>query len=337
MSTDADDRRATIGVLWTNLGTPAAPRPAEVRRYLRQFLTDRRVVDLNPVLWRLLLELVILPTRGRKSAEAYATVWTADGSPLLVHAREQERALAEQLGPRFRVETAMRYGEPSIASAIDRLLAAGCERLVLLPAFPQYASATTGSAVEEVFRVLGRRRAIPAITVVAPYPDQPDYLDALAGRAHAATAGRTIDHWIFSFHGIPVRYARSGDPYPEQCAATARGLAARLQLADDAWTLTWQSRFGREPWLEPATDRFVRERAARDRTIAVVVPGFTADCLETLEEIGMRLREDHAAAGGAELVLVPALNDDPVFVRGLAELVRSAIGSGPAAGRTGAG
>ncbi len=317
------DRAAPIGVLWTNLGTPAAPRPAEVRRYLRQFLTDRRVVDLNPVLWRLLLELVILPRRGRASAHAYATVWTAAGSPLLFNSVAQARALERELGAGFRVATAMRYGEPSIANAVAELLTAGCERLVLLPAFPQYASATTGSAVAETFRVLGELRAIPALSVAPPYPADSGYLDALAEVARAATAGQAIDHWIFSFHGIPVRYARAGDPYPEQCAATARGLAARLGLAPGAWTLTWQSRFGREPWLEPATDTFVVERAPRTGTLAVVVPGFTADCLETLEEIGERLRADFLGAGGREFVLVPALNDAEPFVRALAGLVRA--------------
>lgn len=325
-TTGERDRAAPVGVLWTNLGTPAAPRPAEVRRYLRQFLTDRRVVDLNPVLWRLLLELVILPRRGRASAHAYATVWTEAGSPLLANSKAQAEALARELGAGFRIATAMRYGEPSIASAVQELLAQGCERLVLLPAFPQYASATTGSAVEETYRVLSGMRAIPALSVVPPYPDDPGYVDGLADRARAATAGKTVDHWIFSFHGIPVRYARAGDPYPEQCAATARALAARLGLAEGAWTLTWQSRFGREPWLEPATDTFVVERAPRTGTLAVVVPGFTADCLETLEEIGERLRADFVAAGGREFVLVPALNVSEPFVRGLARLVRDAAG-----------
>ncbi|MCY2960871.1 MAG: ferrochelatase [Planctomycetota bacterium] len=317
---------APIGVLWANLGTPAAPRPPEVRRYLRQFLTDRRVVDLNPILWRALLELVILPRRGRTSAHAYATVWTDEGSPLLANARKQSAALGRELGPDYRVATAMRYGEPSIAHAVSELLAAGCERLIFLPAFPQYASATTGSAVEELFRVLSSRRAIPAITVVPPYPADPTYLSALAAGARRATAGKAIDHWIFSFHGIPVRYARSGDPYPEQCTATAHGLAAQLGLADGDWTLTWQSRFGREPWLEPATDRYVIDRAPRTGTLAVVVPGFTADCLETLEEIGERLREDFLGAGGREFVLVPALNDEAEFVQGLAQLVRRSAG-----------
>lgn len=327
MSPTADSERpAPIGVLWTNLGTPAAPRPPEVRRYLRQFLTDRRVVDLNPVLWRLLLELVILPRRGRASAHAYETVWTAEGSPLLANSKKQAEALGRELGPDFRVETAMRYGEPSIGRAVCDLLGAGCERIVLLPAFPQYASATTGSAVEETFRVLRGLRAIPALTVVPPYPDDPGYLDALAEGARRATAGRTIRHWIFSFHGIPVRYAQAGDPYPDQCRATARGLARRLGLGTGDWTLTWQSRFGREPWLTPATDTFVVEHARDLGPLAVVVPGFTADCLETLEEIGERLRADYTAAGGTDFLLVPALNDEPAFLRGLGALVRRFAG-----------
>ncbi len=312
---------APIGVLWTNLGTPDAPRPREVRRYLRQFLTDRRVVDLNPVLWRILLELVILPRRGRASAEAYESVWTSAGSPLLANARAQATGLQSELGAKYRVAVAMRYGNPSIAAAIEELLDAGCERLVLLSAFPQYASATTGSAVEETFRVLGRQRAIPALAVAPPYPTEPGYLDALAATARSATAGRAIAHWIFSFHGIPVRYASAGDPYPIQCAATARGLAARLGLGDADWSLTWQSRFGREPWLEPATDVAAVARARSGGTLALMAPGFTADCLETLEELGIRLRDD-VRDGGADLLLVPCLNADPLFVQTLAGLVR---------------
>lgn len=337
MTSAADGNDAApIGVLWTNLGTPAAPRPPEVRRYLRQFLTDRRVVDLNPVLWRLLLELVILPRRARASAHAYASVWTADGSPLLAHSERQARALEHELGPRYRVAAAMRYGAPSIEDAARALMDAGCERLVSLPAFPQYASATTGSAIEETFRVLGALRAIPPLAVVPPYADDAGYLDALAAGARAATRGKTIDAWILSFHGIPVRYADAGDPYPRHCRATALGVAERLGLADEAWTLTWQSRFGREPWLEPATDTFAVERARAGGTLAVLVPGFTADCLETLEEIGVRLRADCVRAGARELVLVPALNDDPAFVRALARLVRRTAGedaAGADAGR----
>jgi ferrochelatase len=318
---------APVGVLWTNLGTPAAPEPRAVRRYLRQFLTDRRVVDLNPLAWRLLLELVILPRRGRAAAQAYASVWTSDGSPLLAWSRRQAAGLARELGDGFRVEVAMRYGEPSIERAIDDLLAAGCARLVLLPAFPQYASATTGSAVAEAYRVLARRRVVPPLAVVPPYPEDPGYLDALAAVARAAVAGRRIDHWVLSFHGLPVRYARAGDPYPEHCRSTALGLARRLGLTEGAWTLAWQSRFGREPWLEPATDRVAPERAAGGRALAVVVPGFTADCLETLEELGERLRHDVVARGGGEFVLVPALNDDPGFLRALAGLVRRHAGA----------
>jgi ferrochelatase len=221
----------------------------------------------------------------------------------------------------------MRYGEPSIARAIDELLAEGCRRLVLLPAFPQYASATTGSAVEETFRVLSRLRAIPALSVVPPYPVEPGYVDALAERARQATDGRAIDHWVLSFHGLPVRATLAGDPYATQCEATARALARRLDLREGSWTLAWQSRFGREPWLEPATDRVLADLGPRARTVAVLVPGFSADCLETIEELGIRGAETFRAAGGGELVLVPALNDDPGFVRTLRTLVERAAGA----------
>lgn len=317
---------APIGVLLANLGSPAAPRTGELRRYLRQFLADRRVVEVPALPWRVLLELVILPRRAPRSARAYASVWTAEGAPLLVNTRRQADALARELGDGFRVRAAMRYGQPSIARAVEELVAEGCDRLVLLPAFPQYASATTGSAVEETFRVLSRLRRIPALAVVPPYPVEPGYVEALAAGARRATAGRTIDHWVLSFHGIPVRYARAGDPYAGQCEATARALAAQLGLAPGTWTLAWQSRFGREAWLEPATDRVVLDLAPRARTVAVVAAGFTADCLETLEELGVRLAAGFRAAGGGEMLLVPALNDDATFVRTLRRLVAGAAG-----------
>jgi ferrochelatase len=286
------------------------------------------VVELPRWLWLPLLNLVILPLRAPRSAHAYSTVWTPQGSPLLAHTLAQARGLEGALGADTAVVAAMRYGEPSIERGLSALCERGCERVVVVPAFPQYSSATTGSVLEECFRVLSARRVVPSLAVVPPYPDDPGYVAALAAVARAATAGAPVDHWVLSFHGIPVRYARAGDPYPQHCERTARALAQALGLPAGSWSLAYQSRFGREPWLEPATDRLVVDLAGRAKRVAVVVPGFVADCLETLEEIGVRLREDFVRAGGSELVLVPALNADPAWIAAMAGLVRGSAGGG---------
>lgn len=310
------------GVLVTNLGTPAAPTTRAVRTYLREFLGDPRVVEVNRVLWWCLLEGVILPFRAPRSAHAYASIWTAEGSPLLVHGREVESGLRAALGPSFDVVLAMRYGEPSIARGLDELVGRGCERIVLLPLFPQYSASTSGSVYAETFAQIARRRAQPALSVVAPYFDAPAYVSALAAVARASFDAREVDHWILSFHGLPERYVRNGDPYREQCEATARALAAELALPEGRWTLAFQSRFGREPWLQPYTDVVALELASRAPRVAVLAPGFAADCLETLEELGIRLAEDFAAAGGGSLRVAPCLNEAPEWIACLADLVR---------------
>lgn len=313
---------ARTGVLVTNLGTPAAPTTAAVRTYLREFLGDPRVVEVNRALWWCILEGVILPFRAPRSAHAYASIWTEQGSPLLFHGRAVAAGLSAALGEDFDVVLAMRYGEPSIARGLDELARRGCERIVLLPLFPQYSASTSGSVYVETFEQIARRRAQPALCVVPPYFADRGYVRALAAVARRAIDASEIDHWILSFHGLPQRYVDAGDPYRKQCEATAEALALELALPRGRWTLAFQSRFGREPWLQPYTDVVALELAKSAPRVAVLAPGFAADCLETLEELGIRLAEDFAGAGGASLRVAPCLNDAPEWIASLADLVR---------------
>lgn len=321
-TTGERERAAPVGVLWTNLGTPAAPRPAEVRRYLRQFLTDRRVVDLNPLAWRLLLELVILPRRGRASAHAYATVWTEAGSPLLANSNAQARALERELGAGFRVATAMRYGEPSIATTLRPLRAAGLRRLLVLPLYPQYSHTTTASVVDAIDAELAVWPRPPERHVITSYHEDDGWLDAVAASITAAQAPAPGERLLLSFHGIPERYAARGDPYPQQCQASAQAIATRLQLPPERWRLAYQSRFGREPWLGPATLDVLRQWARQGvRRVDVACPGFAVDCLETLQEIARQYAQAFVAAGGECLRYLPALNASSVHVEALAGLI----------------
>ena len=309
-----------IGVLVVNLGTPDSHRVADVRRYLRQFLSDPRVVEISPWIWRPLLEGILLPLRARKSAELYRHVWTDAGSPLLHHSRRQCDLLAERLGRRYLVRLGMRYGSPSIDAALVELCASGCERILLFPLFPQYSSSTTGTTYAEVYRRLARRRAQPALHTVPPYYSEPAYIEALAARV--SEADDRIDHYVVSFHGLPQAYVERGDPYLSHCQATARALQIRLGVEDARWSLVFQSRFGPQAWLQPYADEYV-PALARDRArVLVVMPGFTADCLETLEEVGLRLRSAFRAAGGDELVVVPSLNDHPAWIDAMEGMVR---------------
>jgi ferrochelatase len=316
------DARPPTGLLCVNLGSPAAPTPAAVRAFLDEFLGDPLVVDANRLLWWGLRKLVILPLRAPRSARAYARVWSGEGAPLLANARRFAAALERELGPSFRVALAMRYGAPSIAAGVGALLGAGCRRIVLLPAFPQASRTTSGTIEREARRVLAAHGGT-ALAVVPAHPDEPGYVAALAARVRAR--GAEPDHHVFSFHGLPVRLVQAGDPYRDHCERTARALARALGLPEQRWTLAYQSRFGREPWLEPDAAALVPALAAGGRRVRVTTPGFTADCLETLEELGLRLAAACAARGG-ELELVPCLNDDPAWVRAAAGLVRAAAG-----------
>jgi ferrochelatase len=338
------------GVLLIQLGTPASPAVRDVRRYLREFLSDPRVLDVPALARRLLLELAILPRRPRKSAAAYRSIWTPEGSPLLVHSRALAQAVARALGPGFAVELGMRYGEPSLRGALARLRAAGAERVVVAPLYPQYAASSGGSALARAFELASESWDVPALSALAPFHADPGFLDASAAVAREPLAGFGADHVLFSFHGLPERQVRRSDPtgahclarpdccevaspahrrcYRAQCAATARALAARLGLAPNAWSYSFQSRLGRTPWIRPYTDERLPELAAAGvKRLAVVCPSFVADCLETVEEIGLRGREQWRGLGGDALLLVPSLNDHPAWVAALASLLRRAAGA----------
>ena len=321
------DTRTDIGVLLLQLGTPEAPTAPAVRTYLREFLMDRRVVDLSRILWWPILNAFVLPRRPARSAQLYQRVWTADGSPLAVTSGAQAEGLEQALNrssdsaPRVRVAVAMRYGSPSIQAAIDALVDQGCERLFAFPMYPQYAGATTGSSLERLFACLGSRRVVPSVRVLPPYFDDAEYITALAGSIRRGWDRWNPDHLLLSFHGLPQRYADAGDPYPAHCHETARAVAQALDWPADRLTVSFQSRFGREEWLKPYTDAVLRDLAARKvPKLAVACPGFTADCLETLEEIGITGREMYHACGGGEYRLLPCLNADPMWIDAMATM-----------------
>ncbi|HEX5757607.1 MAG TPA: ferrochelatase [Thermoanaerobaculia bacterium] len=314
------------GVLIANLGTPDAPTPKALRRYLRQFLLDPRVIELPRPLWWAILHLAVLPTRPRKSAVLYRKVWTAEGSPLLVISRRQQAALAAELarraGEEVPVALGMRYGNPSMQAALSALAEQGCGRILLLPLYPQYSAVTTGSTFDAAAAELATWRAVPELRTVHHYFDRPAYVEALAASLREAWQRESPgERLLFSFHGIPQRYADAGDPYPRHCTETARLAAERLGLPRERWVVSFQSLFGKEEWLKPYTERTIRELAASGvRRLDVVTPGFSADCLETIEEIDAENREVFLAAGGERYRYVPALNDRPDHIRALAEL-----------------
>lgn len=320
-------RPARTGVLVCNLGTPQAPTPAAVRRYLAEFLSDPRVVELPRALWLPVLHGIILRTRPRRSARAYAEIWTDAGSPLLTGSQRLvvslEANLAARWGEDLVFELAMRYGEPSIADGLERLRAAGARRLLVLPLYPQYAAATTASVFDAVFAHCRTLRWVPELRTIAEYHAHPDYIEALARSVerHWEAAGRSA-RLLLSFHGIPRDYFLAGDPYHCQCHASARLLAERLSLAPEDWALAFQSRFGPRKWLEPYTDATLRDWAAAGvPSVDVLCPGFAVDCLETLEEIALRNAEDFRDAGGERLSYIPALNDHADHVAALASVV----------------
>jgi len=346
------ETRPRTGVLLINLGSPDAPEPGAVRRYLAEFLSDTRVIDINPVGRWLLLHLIILRFRPAKSAHAYQKVWTTEGSPLLVHSRAFTEALAAEL-PDVPVELAMRYGRPSIAAGLDALRARGCDHLVIFPLYPQYAASSTGTALEVVYRELAARWNTPYVSVIPPFFDEAGFIAAEAAIARPVLDALQPDHVLLSFHGLPERHMHKSDEariagqaphclasadccatltlanrncYRAQCFATARALATALDLAPERHTISFQSRLGRTPWIHPYTDEVLKALPARGvKKLAVLCPAFTADCLETLEEIGMRAVEDFRAAGGETLQLVPSLNAHPAWVAAATALVRRAL------------
>jgi ferrochelatase len=324
---------ARTGVLLANLGTPASPSVADVRAYLREFLSDPLVVRAPRWIWWPVLRGIILPFRAPRSAQLYRSIWTGAGSPLLVHSRAQARALAERLGPATPLALGMRYGEPDLRGALAELAGRGCARVLLVPLFPQESSTTTGTLVERA-RVLARELGLELDTLPA-FHSHPAYVRALARSVRDAVPEGPALHHVFSFHGLPAAYVAAGDPYLGHCRATAERLAAELGLAAEGWSLAFQSRFGPQRWLEPYLEPHLAGLAARHRRVVLATPGFLADCLETLEELGVRARECFRAAGGDELRLVPCLNARPDFIEGLERIVSERLrGEDGSGGRT---
>ena len=322
------DQPDKIGILVTNLGTPAAPTASAVRPYLREFLSDRRVVDMPRLLWLPILELIILRLRPRQSAKAYAQIWSSEGSPLLVHIRNQANALAEvlraRLGERAMVEFAFRYGQPSIGSGIKSLVARGARKLLVLPMYPQYSATTVGSTFDAVADCLQGLRWVPELRMITHYHDHPRYISALAEsvEAHWQQHGRA-KKLLFSYHGIPQRFCDSGDPYFDECLKTSSLVAQQLDLHKDGYVTAFQSRVGRELWTGPYTDEVLLDWAGQGvRSVQVICPGFSADCLETLEEIAIRYRQLFLRAGGERFDYIPALNSDAGQVELMTALVR---------------
>jgi ferrochelatase len=315
-----------VGVLLINLGTPDAPDAPAVRRYLAEFLSDRRVVEIPQILWQPILRGIILTTRPKKSAHAYAQVWREDGSPLAAITRQQSAALASRLGDAVLVDHAMRYGRPAIGERIAAMKAAGCERILLAPLYPQYCAATTATANDAAFAALATMRWQPAIRTLPPYYDDPAYISALKESVEQGLAALdfTPDAIIASFHGMPQRTLDLGDPYHCHCRKTGRLLSEALGRE---LIVTFQSRFGRAKWLEPATDTMLASLPAKGvRKLAILAPGFAADCLETLEELAIRGRESFLAAGGESFAYLPCLNAGNVGIHLLETLVSKELG-----------
>ncbi len=327
----------SLGVLLVNLGTPDEPTPKSVRRYLAQFLSDPRVVELPRLLWWPILHGVILRIRPARSAEAYQKIWTEQGSPLLLNSRDVTRSLADKLSARLsgavHVELAMSYGSPSIEDALGRLHANFVRRIVVLPMYPQYSGTTTASVFEAVTRAVGRRRWIPEFRFINHYHDSKGYISALAAsiRDHWDRRGRG-ERLLFSFHGVPRRTLLAGDPYHCHCQKTARLVAEALELDADSWHVSFQSRVGREEWLKPYTDETL-EAWGQDGVgdIDVICPAFSVDCLETLEEIAMAGAETFSAAGGGELRYVPCLNARDDHIAFLSRLIEKNVAGWPEA------
>ena len=321
-------REAKVGVLLINLGTPDAPKVRAVRRYLAEFLSDPRVIEIPKFAWKPILYGAILPTRPRKSAEAYNQIWTNEGSPLRVIAHRQAEALRKRL-PDLSIHYAMRYGNPGIAAVIDKMVREGCTRILAAPLYPQYSAATTATANDAVFAALAAMRDQPAIRTLPPYYDEPLYIDALCTNLSRQIAALDFEpeRLLLSFHGMPQRTADLGDPYYEHCLETARLITQALGREVD---VSFQSRFGRAKWLEPATDATLAGYPAKGiKRIAVATPGFSADCLETLEELGIRGRHSFKQAGGEQFALLDCLNDSPESIAMLERLIERELAGWP--------
>ena len=310
------------GVLLANLGTPDAPTPAAVKRYLRQFLSDKRVVDTPRVLWWPLLRGVILPLRSPRVAKLYHSIWMEGGSPLMVYSCRQQQALAEAL-PDVPVALGMSYGQPSLASAVKTLMDQNVDNIVVLALYPQYSCSTVAAVWDELARILAGYRKLPSLSFIRDYADNPTYINALAGTVRRSFAEHgEPDVLLLSYHGIPQRYADEGDDYPQRCRDTTRELVSALGIDPEKVMMTFQSRFGREPWLTPYTDETLKMLGEKGvKHVQVMCPGFASDCLETLEEIAVQNREFFQEAGGEKYEYIPALNDEPAHIAMMAELI----------------
>jgi ferrochelatase len=315
---------SSVGVLLVQLGTPDEPTPKALRPYLRQFLSDPRVIEAPRLQWQLILNLAILPFRPSQSAAKYRRIWdSVTGSPLLHYTRLQAEALQREL-PDNLVQFGMQIGNPSVGSVVREMIQRGIDRLVVLPMFPQYSATTTASAYDCLFAALMRERRVPALRLVPPYFDDPGYLDAMVAviRQDLAKLTWLPDYYLMSFHGIPVKYVQRGDPYPEQVKLTTALLQERLQWPLGLWQQTFQSRFGKSEWLQPYTDPTLIDLARQGKKkVFVALPGFTSDCLETLDEIGNESREAFMHAGGSELRACPCLNDHPAWIAAMKGLI----------------
>lgn len=315
-----------VGVLLINLGTPKLPEPNAVRKYLREFLTDPRVVELPFLLRQALVNLIIIPKRLKQTTAAYSSIWSANGSPLLYNSILIKNALQKYLGENYIVRLGMRYGLPSIDLAIEQLLDAEIDKLVILPLFPQYASATSGSAIEYVLNILGKQRVIIPFSVINDFHNTTGYISALRQSIKPYINDKS-QFVLFSFHGLPLRqiYGLGKNCYREKCLTTATLTARQLNLSEDSWTLSFQSRLGRLEWIKPYTDDVLNNlRAKGVKRLLVVCPSFIADCLETLEEIGVRAKERWGELGGEQFTLIPCLNDSAVFIENLLQMTVNA-------------
>lgn len=343
-STQKRDSSMTTGVLLVNLGTPLSPNPKDVYRYLIEFLTDGRVIDIPWLKRQLLVRGIIVPSRYRESAKAYQKIWTQEGSPLLVYGKKVQYALQKALGPSFQIELAMRYQEPSIQHAMDNLMHAGIEHLIAIPLFPQYASATTGSVNQRIQEILCRSTVIPKVTLLNQFATHPTLINAFCAAAQEHPL-EDYDHILFSFHGLPERHILKSDRnnccmrsstccqklekrnqscYSAQCYATAHAIASELGLAKERFSISFQSRLGKDPWLKPYTSETIDHLAMQGhKKVLVMCPAFVCDCLETLYEIGIEYAHAFQKAGGKRLDLVRGLNDHPLWIETLKELVTS--------------
>ena len=315
------------GILLVNLGTPQAPTAVEVRRYLAEFLADKRVVEIPRLLWLPLLYGLILPLRCKRVAGNYAQIWLDRGSPLAVYTNDIAQALQQQLD--CPVVAAYRYGQPSLQAGLDALQQLGCDRIAVLPLYPQFSATTSATVFDKISDIYRQRRDMPSLNWIADYHDSPGYIQALANSVHQhwEQHGRA-ERLLMSFHGLPQRNVDEGDPYQKQCQITGQLLAQALELETDQWALTYQSRFGKQVWLQPYTEPTLQSWAEQGlQTVDIICPGFPADCLETLEEIRIQAAETFVAAGGKSLRYIPALNNEPEHIDALAKLLQPYLNS----------